>query len=60
MFSFQVSLADIAFVCYSTLPENALQIKILSKYPKLQALRKRVEALPKIADWIKNRPQNPM
>ena len=29
----------------------------LSDYPKLQALKERFESIPKIAAWIKDRPE---
>ena len=31
----------------------------LSKYPKLQALEKRTENHPKVAEWIAKRPEGP-
>ena len=58
-FIFQLTLADLAFLNHS---EFALFVTPLdfSKFPKLQALVKRVEAIPKIAAWIKERPVTEM
>ncbi|XP_048456433.1 hematopoietic prostaglandin D synthase [Rhincodon typus] len=42
-------------VCSITLTN--LNIDILHNYPKLLALKERVEALPKIAAWIEQRPK---
>lgn len=33
---------------------------ILDKYPKLQALHKKVASHPKIAKWIETRPETPI
>ncbi|XP_048392544.2 hematopoietic prostaglandin D synthase-like [Stegostoma tigrinum] len=45
-------------VCSITLTN--LNVDILHNYPKLSALKERVEALPKIAAWIERRPKTPL
>ncbi|XP_078426691.1 hematopoietic prostaglandin D synthase-like [Cetorhinus maximus] len=45
-------------VCSITLTN--LNVDILHSYPKLLALKERVEALPKIAAWIEQRPKTPL
>ncbi|XP_078064701.1 hematopoietic prostaglandin D synthase-like isoform X1 [Mustelus asterias] len=45
-------------VCSITLTN--LNVDILHNYPKLLALKERVEALPKIAAWIEQRPKTPL
>uniref|UniRef100_UPI00398EC112 hematopoietic prostaglandin D synthase-like n=1 Tax=Pristiophorus japonicus TaxID=55135 RepID=UPI00398EC112 len=45
-------------VCSITLTN--LNVDILHNHPKLLALKERVEALPKIAAWIEQRPKTPL
>ncbi|XP_067902116.1 hematopoietic prostaglandin D synthase-like [Heterodontus francisci] len=45
-------------VCSITLTN--LNVDILQNYPKLSALKERVENLPKIAAWIEQRPKTPL
>ncbi|XP_043530343.1 hematopoietic prostaglandin D synthase-like isoform X1 [Chiloscyllium plagiosum] len=45
-------------VCSITLTN--LNVDVLHNYPKLLALKERVEALPKIAAWIERRPKTPL
>ncbi|XP_048189521.1 hematopoietic prostaglandin D synthase [Perognathus longimembris pacificus] len=42
-------------ICSTTL--LALKPDLLDMYPRLEALRKKVQAIPAIADWIQRRPQ---
>uniref|UniRef100_A0A1I8IYL7 Glutathione transferase n=1 Tax=Macrostomum lignano TaxID=282301 RepID=A0A1I8IYL7_9PLAT len=53
-----VTLADLASV--NMVDQLALVPELLAKFPQLEAHKKRVlEAKPKVAEWIKNRPQTP-
>lgn len=55
----EVTLADICVAQLLTFPGMmGINIKY-ENYPKLKALKDRVEALPKIAQWIANRPETP-
>ena len=53
----KVTWADLHFVSVIAWPEAGECNFKLSDYPKLHALRKRVEEMPKLAEWIKRRPQ---
>ncbi|PAA51496.1 hypothetical protein BOX15_Mlig031684g1, partial [Macrostomum lignano] len=54
-----VTLADLASV--NMVDQLALVPELLAKFPQLEAHKKRVlEAKPKVAEWIKNRPQTPV
>ena len=54
---FQISWADVHFQNWLDFPNFQLKLPLdLSKYPKLEALKKRVENHPKIAEWIAKRP----
>ncbi|XP_043530344.1 hematopoietic prostaglandin D synthase-like isoform X2 [Chiloscyllium plagiosum] len=57
--SVKVTWADFHWaVCSITLTN--LNVDVLHNYPKLLALKERVEALPKIAAWIERRPKTPL
>ena len=57
LFLFQITLADLTFQNWLDFPEYQMKVNLdLSKYPKLQAHKKRVESHPKIAAWIAKRP----
>ncbi|MBN3278753.1 HPGDS synthase, partial [Polyodon spathula] len=43
---------DVCFITFTTLRQD-----FAANYPNLLALKDRVEAIPEIAEWIKNRPQ---
>ena len=50
-------MADVHFQHWLDFPIDFLKIPLdLSKYPKLEALKNRVESHPKIAEWIAKRP----
>nr|XP_006813113.1 PREDICTED: glutathione S-transferase-like [Saccoglossus kowalevskii] len=51
----KVTLADLAFIdsCYSMVE---LKPEVLTDYPKLNALKQRVESRPRIAEWMEKRP----
>ncbi len=54
MYSIQLTYAD--FMVYH-LYEQALRVGIsVDGYPTLQRLRESVESLPKVAQWLKERP----
>lgn len=51
----QVTWADFYWeICSTTL--LALKADLLDIHPRLVALRKKVQAIPAIADWIQRRP----
>jgi len=50
--------ADVAFIDLCTWVESNGFAADFSAAPKLKALRTKVEAQPKLAEWIKNRPAN--
>ncbi|XP_070557322.1 hematopoietic prostaglandin D synthase-like [Ptychodera flava] len=54
-----VTFADIMFADRVDLLVFHSSPDVLDGYPKLKALKSRVEALPKIAEWIKKRPYAP-
>lgn len=57
--SFQLTVADLSVIQILTMPA-AVKVdmdKQFEKVPKLKAHKKRVESVPKIAQWIANRPQ---
>ena len=59
-FNLQMTWADIAFTDGCSWV-SSIGLKFSEeKTPKLKALTKRVESHPKIAEWIKNRPETPM
>nr|XP_006825032.1 PREDICTED: glutathione S-transferase-like [Saccoglossus kowalevskii] len=51
----KVTLADLAFIdtCF---PMVEWRPEVLKDYPKLNALKQRVESRPRIAEWMKKRP----
>ena len=52
-------MADLHLQNWLDFPTHLFQAPpYLSKYPKLEALKKRVENHPKIAEWIVNRPKS--
>ncbi|XP_002731491.1 S-crystallin SL11-like [Saccoglossus kowalevskii] len=53
----KVSLADITFVTFYEMFSKSVE-GALDKYPKLKSLQSRVLALPKIAEWVKKRPES--
>ena len=57
-FSAQLTWADLSFLVYvSGLKKHGNEYDaILDKYPKLRALEKRVESVPRVAAWIAKRP----
>ena len=55
-----MTLADIHFAYGMDFPKLANLDVDLTKYPKLQEIRDKVYSDPKIAEWIKNRPQTNM
>ena len=54
--SMKLTWADLHFVSVIAWPEAGERNFELSDYPKLHALRKRVEEVPKLAEWITQRP----
>ena len=53
----QITIADLHCQHWLDFPTDFFKIPLnLSKYPKLEALKKRVESHPKIAEWIAKRP----
>ena len=52
----QLTWADLAFVSGCGLITFLGLISQLDNYPKLKALKTKVESLPKIAEWIAKRP----
>ncbi|XP_002731486.1 S-crystallin 4-like [Saccoglossus kowalevskii] len=52
----EVTIADIAFVVTWEMTKM-LNPQMLDSYPKQKALKDRVLALPKIAEWVKKRPE---
>ena len=53
----QITWADLHFQHWMDFPSFQLKVDFdLSKYPKLDALKKRVEKHPKVAAWISKRP----
>ena len=56
---FQVTIADLSFVNMGMLILIACNgASLLDKFPKLKALKEKVEGLPQIAAWIAERPKN--
>ena len=53
----QVSYADVAVFHIFGFMERFGEFNPLNKFAKLLEHKKRMEAIPQIADWIKNRPQ---
>lgn len=51
-----VTWTDVSFVVNMNILKSAVGDDFLDSYPKLKALVQRVEALPAIAKWIKERP----
>jgi glutathione S-transferase len=54
----ELTWADLALINYLSWIDIAEGSARLAKYPKVKALRERVEALPKVAAWIAKRPQS--
>ena len=52
LYGSKVTYVDIAFLNLS----QRLPAEVLAKYPGLKSVKENVEALPNIAQWIKNRP----
>ena len=52
LYGSKVTYVDIAFLNLS----QRLPAEVLAKYPGLKSVKDNVEALPNIAQWIKNRP----
>lgn len=55
----ELTWADLCFLDFTFNPPSFEVDLHLEKYPKLKALKKRVEDAPNIAAWIANRPQTP-
>ncbi|XP_077991497.1 hematopoietic prostaglandin D synthase-like [Glandiceps talaboti] len=53
-----LTMADLTFVDRIDLMRKFSADNVLDDFPKLKALKERVEALPKIAEWIKKRPHS--
>nr|XP_006825034.1 PREDICTED: glutathione S-transferase-like [Saccoglossus kowalevskii] len=53
----KVTLADLSFadICYCMMK---LRPDVLKDFPKLDSLKKRVESRPRIAEWMKKRPES--
>ena len=57
----QITWADLHFLNWMTFPDYRCKTGDnldLSTYPKLLALKERVEKHPKIAEWIEKRPSD--
>ena len=55
LYGSKVTYVDLLFFDFSSrLPEG-----VVPKYPGLKALNEKVEALPNIAKWLKDRPVTP-
>jgi len=53
----KLTYADLAFVFFLGSPKENFGIDVsVDKFPKLAALKKRVESEPSLAEWIKKRP----
>lgn len=53
----QLTWADLAFITAWPWFEFVKLEHVVDQYPKLSALKKRVEENPKLADWIAKRPK---
>ena len=52
---FQLTYADLAFYTGLEYPRS-LGIKVnLDRFPELKALKERIEAMPKISEWLRKR-----
>ena len=49
-------MADINFAIVMSWPVTFGKVDVLKNFPKLDSLKKRVESLPRIAEWIQKRP----
>lgn len=56
LFSVQLTWADLTFHVFVDWGKMGGNEALLDKYPKLKALVKRVDSVPKVAAWIKKRP----
>ena len=56
LFFLQLTWADLAFLMFISWGKLSGNETLLDKYPKLKALEKRVESVPKVAAWIAKRP----
>ena len=56
----QLTVADLTLTTMGNVLEHfSMGEPVWSKFPLLQAIKKNVEAEPKINEWIKSRPQTP-
>ncbi len=55
--SLQLTYADLVVVCWTELVPSILGVEVdLTNYPKLEALRTRVQANEGLAKWLAKRP----
>ena len=54
-----MTVADFSVAHFLTFPGVLGVNNNLDNYPKLKALKQRVDSLPKIAAWIAKRPETP-
>lgn len=53
----QLTYADLVVVCWTELVPSTVGVPVdLSKYPKLEALKARVQATEGLAQWLETRP----
>jgi len=53
----ELTFLDLQFLTFNKLISHSGLENPLAHFPKLAALKKRIEEIPKIAEWIKERPQ---
>ncbi len=58
--SVQLTWVDLAFLIFAGWGKTSGNEALLDKYPKLKALEKRVESVPRVAAWIAKRPVTEM